>query len=77
VATRVGGARDVIADGESGLLVEPGDADAVIAAAESLIAAPERAAAMAANAARTARAYTWARVARETAAFYERLSSLQ
>ncbi len=75
VATRVGGARDIIVDGESGLLVEPGDAGAVVAAVESLLADPERAATIAANAAQTARAYSWDRVARETAAFYERLSS--
>jgi len=76
VATRVGGARDVITSGEDGLLVEPGDAGAVAAAAETLLADPARAASMAARAARTARAYTWERTARETAAFYERLSSL-
>jgi glycosyltransferase involved in cell wall biosynthesis len=77
VATNVGGARDVIVDGESGLLVAPGDAAAVAEAAASLLADPARAAAIAANAARTARAYTWERAATETAAFYERLSSLQ
>ena len=73
VATRAGGARDVIVHGQSGLFVERGDSDAIVAAAQSLLAAPARAAEIAANAARTAREYTWERVARETAAFYDSL----
>lgn len=71
VATRVGGARDVITDGKDGMLVEPGDADAIGDAVRSIDLA--RAEAMSAAAARTARAYTWQRVARETAAFYDSL----
>jgi glycosyltransferase involved in cell wall biosynthesis len=77
VATRVGGARDLIVDGESGLLVEPGDAGAIVAAAQSLLADPERATAIAREAAYVADCYSWERVAHETAAFYERLSSLR
>lgn len=75
VATRVGGARDVIADGDNGILVEPGDVAGPVHAIEALQRDPARAARMSARAAATARAYTWERVARETAAFYERLSS--
>ena len=77
VTTRAGGARDVVVHGESGLFVERGDSAAMVAAVESLLAAPARAAEIAANAARVARTFTWERVARETAAFYERLSSLR
>jgi glycosyltransferase involved in cell wall biosynthesis len=73
VATNVAGARDVIAHGESGLLVAPGDAVAMADAVSSLLANPERAALLAARAAATARSYTWERVARETAAFYSRV----
>lgn len=73
IATRVGGAADVIEDGETGILIEPGDAGAIVAAAESLISDPARAARIAARAAAAGRAYTWERVARETTAFYERL----
>jgi glycosyltransferase involved in cell wall biosynthesis len=71
VATDVGGAHDVITNGENGLLVAPGDTAAMADAVSSLAADPERTAALAARAAATARTYTWERVARETAAFYE------
>lgn len=73
IATEVGGARDVVETGVSGLLVPPGDAAAIVSAAESLIADPGRAATIAAEAAHVARTYTWERVGRETAAFYGRL----
>src|SRR5437763_14926263 len=70
VATNVAGARDIIIDGENGVLVPPGDAAAMADAVTSLLADPERAASLAVHAAATARTYTWDRVARETAAFY-------
>lgn len=73
VATRVGGAADVIVDGENGLLVEPGTIDEPVAAIDALLDDPARATRIAANAAATARQYTWERVARETAAFYDSL----
>ena len=73
IATNVGGARDVIDDGRSGLLVPPGDVAAIVRAAESLLAEPDRAARIASEAARISRTYTWERVARETADFYTRL----
>lgn len=75
VASDVGGMHDVVDHGRSGLLVPPGDANAAIDAVRLLLNDPERARAMSAAAATTARAYTWERVARETAAFYERLRS--
>jgi glycosyltransferase involved in cell wall biosynthesis len=73
IATDVGGAHDVIEHGVNGLLVPPGDAAAIVSAAASLAADPGHATTMGAAAARGARAYTWERVARETAAFYGRL----
>lgn len=71
VATDVGGAHDVIENGVSGLLVPPGSVVAIVNATESLLAEPDGAAIMSAQAARVASTYTWERVARETAAFYE------
>lgn len=40
VATRVGGLREAIRDGENGFLVDPGDADAIAARLEQLLADP-------------------------------------
>jgi glycosyltransferase involved in cell wall biosynthesis len=41
VSTRVRGCREVVVDGETGLLVPPRDADALAAALEKLIASPQ------------------------------------
>ncbi|MBS3956574.1 MAG: glycosyltransferase family 4 protein [Clostridiales bacterium] len=46
VATRVGGLPDVVADGETGLLVPPADPDALAEAVASLLRDPARARAM-------------------------------
>lgn len=43
VATAVGGTPEAVVDGETGLLVPPGDVDALAEAVDSLLAAPERA----------------------------------
>ena len=76
VSSRAGGAPDLIRSGENGILVPTGDSDAAVAAVESLLEDVGRAAHISSRAAETARAYTWERVARETAAFYERLFSV-
>jgi mannosyltransferase len=47
VAARAGAAEDVIADGETGLLVPPGDTNALARALETLMADPQRAQSMA------------------------------
>jgi glycosyltransferase involved in cell wall biosynthesis/CelD/BcsL family acetyltransferase involved in cellulose biosynthesis len=46
VATRVGGVPDIVANEETGVLVEPGDADALAAAIAGLLRDPDKAAAM-------------------------------
>lgn len=74
IASDVGGAHDVITSGTDGVLVPPGDAGAVAGAVRALDL--PRAVAMSEAAVHTARQYTWKRVGRETAAFYERLRSL-
>jgi len=71
VASDAGGMHDVIESGRNGILVAPGDANALAAEALSIVRDPERALRMSAAAAETARAYSWERVARETAAFYQ------
>jgi glycosyltransferase involved in cell wall biosynthesis len=72
VASDTGGMHDVITSGTDGVLVAPGDAHAIADHVLALIRNPERANAMSAAAAITARRYTWERVARELTAFYER-----
>jgi glycosyltransferase involved in cell wall biosynthesis len=46
VASRVGGLPEVVVEGETGILVPPGDADALAAAILSLVRDPKRAAAL-------------------------------
>jgi glycosyltransferase involved in cell wall biosynthesis len=43
VATPVGGTAELVVDGETGVLVPPGDADALAAAIAALVADPDRA----------------------------------
>jgi glycosyltransferase involved in cell wall biosynthesis len=72
VAADAGGMRDVIRNGIDGLLVPPGDAEALTDAADALIGDLQSATTMSEAAARRAREYSWERVARETAGFYRR-----
>lgn len=71
VASDTSGARDAISHGVNGLLVPVGDANAIVNEVRALDL--QRAAAMSTAAVATAREHTWARAARETAAFFERL----
>jgi glycosyltransferase involved in cell wall biosynthesis len=76
VASDVGGMHHIIENGRNGILVLPGDANALADAALTIIRDNDRAGAMSNAAAVTARRYTWDRVARETADFYRaRLAS--
>ncbi|MGA8260866.1 MAG: glycosyltransferase family 4 protein, partial [Arenicellales bacterium] len=73
VGTPEGGMPDVIEDGKDGVLVGFNRPNEIAAAVYNLWADPDHAVAMSENAAKTARSYSWRRVAVETASFYERL----
>jgi len=75
VATRVGGAPDVVADGETGYLVPYGDAPALAEALARVLDDPARAARMgAAGRTRALREYAWDAVAERTLALYRELA---
>lgn len=63
IGGNVAGARDAVADGETGILVDPADHLAVSDAAVALLADPERAQAMGAAARRRAEGNSWPNVA--------------
>lgn len=71
VGTRIGGVVDVVEDGVSGVLVEPGDAEALAAAMRALLSnPPRRAACGAAGLEIVRRHYDFARVARDLERLY-------
>lgn len=71
VGTRIAGVTDVVEDGVSGLLVEPGDAAALAAAMRALLSDPSRRAACgAAGLEIVRRYYDFARVARDLERLY-------
>jgi glycosyltransferase involved in cell wall biosynthesis len=73
-ATRVSAVPEIIVDGETGVLVEPGDAAALAAALEGLLADPERARALGeAGRQRAIGEFSVSRMADATLALYESL----
>lgn len=71
VATTAGAFPEFIEDGRTGVLVPPGDPDALAAAIKSLLCDPERCAGMGAAASEHIRSqFTWERTARETVGLY-------
>jgi starch synthase len=74
VASRVGGIPEVVSDGETGLLVDPGDPTALAAALNSVVRDPGRAAEMGRSGRKRAIAdFGWPAIAAQTAALYEDL----
>ncbi|WP_242423689.1 glycosyltransferase, partial [Frankia sp. EI5c] len=72
VASRVGGIPEVVAHGETGLLVPPDDPAALATAINEVLADPARRAAMGrAGRERAVREFGWAAVAEQTARLYE------
>lgn len=76
VATRVGGAPDVVVDGETGTLVPYGDEQALASAISVLLVDPDARRRMGeAGKRRAFSEYSWARVADRTLTLYEQLRS--
>jgi alpha-maltose-1-phosphate synthase len=74
VGSRVGGIPEVVADGETGLLVPPGEPEALAEALNELIRDPDRAAVMGqAGRKRAVTEFGWAAIAAQTAALYAEL----
>jgi phenylacetate-CoA ligase len=73
VSTNVGGVPDLICDQRDGLLVSPGDAHAMAAAMLQLLSTPHQAQQLADEGIRSARRFSWQRVAPQLAAQYRRV----
>ena len=72
VASKTGGIPEVLADGETGLLVPPDEPEPLAEAINSLTREPDRAAAMGrAGRERAQTLFDWGRIARQTADLYE------
>ncbi len=72
VSTRVGGVPYIVRDGVTALLVDPGDARAMAAAALRILGDPELAASLAAAGVADVQQYTWARVRGRLGELYDR-----
>ncbi|MFF7725467.1 glycosyltransferase [Streptomyces sp. NPDC008001] len=76
IATDVGGHRDTVAHGETGLLIEPGRPDLLAAAVRDLLGAPERLARFgSAGRTRVLDRFTWGRVADGVESVYDRVAA--
>jgi len=76
VGSRTGGIPEVVADGETGLLVPPGEPQALAEALNALILDPDRAAVMGqAGRKRVVAEFGWAAIAAQTAALYAELAN--
>jgi alpha-maltose-1-phosphate synthase len=75
VGSRTGGIPEVVAEGETGLLVRPGDPEALAAALNALLSDPDRAEAMGqAGRKRVVAEFGWPAIAAQTADLYAELA---
>jgi starch synthase len=75
VGSRTGGIPEVVADGETGLLVPAGEPEPLAAALNTLLSDPDRAAAMGqAGRKRAVAEFGWPAIAAQTAALYAELT---
>ncbi len=74
VASSSGGITDLVADGETGILVPPGDSGALARALSSMIADPDRAKSMGRNGLERVRAYTASAVAGRVEDLYRQVT---
>lgn len=72
IATAVGGIPEIVRDGRSGMLVEPGSVEALAHAMEILARDKEKRSRLGANAIRLAQDFAITKVARKTLDFYEK-----
>ncbi len=76
VGSRTGGIPEVVAEGETGLLVPPGDPEALADALNALLSDPDRARAMGqAGRKRAVAEFGWSAIAAQTAYLYAELAS--
>jgi glycosyltransferase involved in cell wall biosynthesis len=75
VASDTGGLRDLVVDGETGLLVPPGDVPALRAALERILADPELRARLGAAAYERAQLFAWPAIAERLVALYAEAAS--
>ncbi|HEY1617641.1 MAG TPA: glycogen synthase [Streptosporangiaceae bacterium] len=74
VGSAVGGIPEVVADGQTGLLVPPGEPEALAEALNALVTHPDRAAALGkAGRARAVAEFSWATIAEQTVRLYDTL----
>lgn len=76
IASAVGGIKEIVVEGETGYLLEPGKPDLIAAAVKRLLADPAKAKAMGqAGRLRAEQKFSWTSIAAKTKAMYETLAS--
>jgi glycosyltransferase involved in cell wall biosynthesis len=77
IAADNGGAHDVISNGKDGILVPTGSVEKMVLSCLEILNNPSIGASLSTEAVKTAQAYTWERVARETVSFYQKILNIK